>query len=41
MTPEAPEAAAVEFQLRGAEITFTVPEFLVYRVVRVRVAAGR
>jgi hypothetical protein len=37
MTPERPEAVAVEFRAEGGRVRFRVPEFLVYCVVRVRV----
>jgi hypothetical protein len=36
MTPESPEPVAIEFQNQGGRARFTMPEFLVYGVARIR-----
>ena len=38
ITPEAPEPTAVKFTVEGGRLKCTVPEFLVYSVVRIHFA---
>jgi hypothetical protein len=39
MTPESPEPVKLDSKVEGGRVTFTVPKFLVYQVIRVRLGS--